>query len=101
MKLKITRKQAAIIILLVIIVPIIYNKTSGYIMGLLQKRAMMMPKEVVVDNPGQAQEYITVEETGRVEAKYSVDVIARVPGFLIKKYFKEGDFVKKARQFFR
>ncbi|MBP3924225.1 efflux RND transporter periplasmic adaptor subunit [bacterium] len=101
MKVKITRKQAAIIILLVIIVPIIYNKTAGYIMGLLQKRAMMMPKEVVVDNPGQAEEFITVEETGRVEAKYSVDVIARVPGFLIKKYFKEGDFVKKGQSIFQ
>ena len=54
-----------------------------------------MPKEVVVDNPGREEVFVTAEETGRVEAKYSVDVIARVPGFLFKKFFKEGDFVKK------
>ena len=87
MKINITRKKAAIIILLVIIVPIIYNKVSGQIMGVIQKRAMMTPKEVVVDNPGHEEIFISAEETGRVEAKYSVDVIARVPGFLIKKFF--------------
>jgi len=101
MKIKITRKRAAIAILLIIIVPIIYNKVSGQIMGLIQKRAMMMPKEVVVDNPGQKEVSISVEETGRVEAKYSVDVIARVPGFLVKKFFKEGDFVKKGQTIFQ
>ena len=51
MKFKLTRKQLAVIILLIIIVPIIYNKTSGFIIGVLQKQAMRMPKEVVVDNP--------------------------------------------------
>ena len=101
MKINITRKKAAIIILLVIIVPIIYNKVSGQIMGVIQKRAMMTPKEVVVDNPGHEEIFISAEETGRVEAKYSVDVIARVPGFLIKKFFKEGDFVKKGQTIFQ
>lgn len=101
MKIKFTRKTMAIIILLVIIVPIIYNKTAGFIGGMIQKRMMMMPKEVVVDNPGQEEVYVSAEATGRVEAKYSVDVIARVPGFLIKKYFKEGDFVKKDQIIFQ
>lgn len=101
MNLRITRKQAAIIILLIIIVPIIYNKAATHIMGMLQKKAMMMPKEVVVDNPGREEVFVTAEETGRVEAKYSVDVIARVPGFLIKKLFKEGDFVKEGQTIFQ
>lgn len=51
MNFKLTRKQATVIILLIIIIPIIYNKTSGFIIGMLQKQAMRMPKEVVVDNP--------------------------------------------------
>lgn len=101
MKIKMSRKQAAILILLIITVPIIYNKTSSYIAGLIQKRAMMMPKEVVVDSPKSEEASITAEATGRVEAKYSVDVIARVPGFLIKKYFKEGDFVKQGQLLFQ
>ena len=97
MNIKLTRKQLAVIILLIIIVPIIYNKTSGLIIGMLQKQAMRMPKEVVVDNPHN----VSAESTGRVEAQYSIDVIARVSGFLLKKYFKEGDFVKKGQLLFQ
>lgn len=101
MKIKITRKRAAIAILLIIILPIIYNKVSGQIAAFIQRKAMMMPKEVVVDNPHIENVNVSAEATGRVEAKYSIDVIARVPGFLIKKYFKEGDFVKKGQTLFQ
>lgn len=101
MNIKLTRKQLAVIILLIIIVPIIYNKTSGLIIGMLQKQAMRMPKEVVVDNPHMEQVNVSAESIGRVEAQYSIDVIARVSGFLLKKYFKEGDFVKKGQLLFQ
>lgn len=101
MNFKLTRKQLAVIILLIIIVPIIYNKTSGFIIGVLQKQAMRMPKEVVVDNPHMEQVNVSAESIGRVEAQYSIDVIARVSGFLLKKYFKEGDFVKKGQLLFQ
>ena len=101
MKYQMTRKKWAILILTVIIVPIIYNKTSGFIAGIIQKQAMKMPKEVEVDNPHIEAVNVSAESTGRVEAKYSVDVIARVPGFLLKNYFKEGDFVKKGQLLFQ
>ena len=101
MKYQMTRKKWAILILTVIIVPIIYNKTSGFIAGIIQKQAMKMPKEVEVDNPHIEAVNVSAESTGRVEAKYSVDVIARVPGFLLKKYFKEGDFVKNGQLLFQ
>ena len=101
MNIKLTRKQLAVIILLIIIVPIIYNKTSGLIIGMLQKQAMRMPKEVVVYYPHMEQVNVSAESTGRVEAQYSIDVIARVSGFLLKKYFKEGDFVKKGQLLFQ
>lgn len=91
----------AILVLLVIIVPIVYNKLAGTVMGLIQRQAMMQPKEVVVNEPQIEEVNISVESTGRVEAKYSVDVIARVSGFLLKKYFKEGDFVKKGQLLFQ
>ena len=87
--------------MLIIILPIIYNKTASQITGFIQKRAMMMPKEVVVDNPHLMEINVSAEATGRVEAKYSVDVVARVPGFLIEKHFKEGDFVKKGQLIFQ
>lgn len=101
MKLKVTRKRVAIVILLVIIVPIIYNKISGKIAAVIQAKLNSIPKEVVVDTPHTKDVFINAEATGRVEAKYSVDVIARVPGFLIKKFFKEGDFVKKGQMLFQ
>ncbi len=101
MKIKMTRKQLAILILLIIIVPIIYNKTAGFIGGMIMQKMMRMPKEVVIDNPHNENVFIQAESTGRVEAKYSVDVIARVSGFLIKKYFKEGDFVHKGQLIFQ
>ncbi len=101
MKFKITRKKVGIGILLIIIVPIIYNKISGQIAALIQRQAMLMPKEVVVDTPHTEKVNVSAEATGRVEAKYSVDIVARVPGFLIKKYFKEGDFVKKGQLIFK
>ncbi len=101
MKIKMTRKLMTTIILLVIILPILYNKTVGFITGIIQKRAMMMPKEVVVDAPRLIETNINAEATGRVEAKYSVDIVARVPGFLMEKYFKEGDFVQKGQVIFK
>lgn len=40
------------------------------------------------------------EFSGRVEAQYEVDLLARVQGFLQKSYFQEGDFVKKGQVLF-
>lgn len=101
MKINLTRKQWAVVILLIIVVPIVYNKTSGFIKGMLQQQAMRMPKEVEVDNPHIVETNVSAESTGRVEAQYSVDLVARVPGFLLKKYFTEGDFVKKGQLLFQ
>ena len=101
MKYQMTRKKWGILILAVIIVPIIYNKTSGIIAAIAQRRAMSMPKEVEVGNPHIEEVNVSAESTGRVEAEYSVDLVARVPGFLLKKYFKEGDFVKKGQVIFQ
>lgn len=101
MQFKMTRKQMAIAVLLIIIVPIIWNKISGAVGGYMMMQAMKMPKEVVIDNPKMEETFISAESTGRVEAKYSVDVVARVSGFLLKKYFQEGDFVHKGQLLFQ
>lgn len=101
MKIKFTRKQMAIAVLLIIFVPILYNKLAATVAGFIQMQAMKMPKEVVVDTPHNEKVFVSAESTGRVEAKYSVDVIARVSGFLQKKYFNEGDVVKKGQLLFQ
>lgn len=101
MKIKMTRKQMAIAVLLIIIVPIVWNKISGAVSGYMMMQAMKMPKEVVIDKPQMEDTFISAESTGRVEAKYSVDVIARVSGWLLKKHFNEGDFVHKGQLLFQ
>jgi len=40
------------------------------------------------------------ETTARVMAKYRVDVLARINGYLTKSYFKEGDYVKAGQILF-
>ncbi len=101
LNIKMTRKKLAIVILTIIIAPIIYNKASGLVTGLIMQQMMKMPQEVVVDTPVNTDSYISAESTGRVEAKYSIDVMARVAGFLQKKYFNEGDYVKKGQTLFQ
>ena len=101
MHIKLNRKQVAIIFLLIILLPILYNKASGLIMGMKQLQLMKMPREVVVDYPKSVDTFVQAESTGRVEAKYSIDIVARVSGFLQKKYFNEGDFVKKGQLLFQ
>ena len=101
MKIKLTRKQVAILTLIIIIAPIIYNKISGKVMGIIIQKMMRVPKEVVIDTPTNTDTFISAESTGRVEAKYSIDVMARVAGFLQKKYFNEGDYVKKGQLLFQ
>ena len=101
MKYQFTRKKLAILVLAIIIVPIVYNKISGVVSAIIQRQAMKMPKEVEVGYPHIEAINVSAESTGRVEAKYSIDLVARVPGFLLKKYFKEGDFVKKGQLLFQ
>lgn len=101
MKIKMTRKKLAVILLLIIILPIIYNKASALIGGIAYMQMMKLPKEVVVGNPENMNSNVTAQSTGRVEAKYSIDVMARVSGFLNKKFFNEGDFVKKGQLLFQ
>ena len=38
---------------------------------------------------------------GRVVSKYRVDVMARISGYLLKSYFKEGDYVKAGQILFQ
>jgi len=61
---------------------------------------MSQPKTVEVANPTSKEIYPTYSTTGRIEAQKSVDIIARVSGWLQEKYFQEGDRVKKGQKLF-
>ena len=88
------------ILLAVIIVPIAYNQSKSLIAGLMNIYAMSQPKTVEVANPMSAEIKPEFSTTGRIEAQKSVDIVARVSGWLQEKYFQEGDRVKKGQKLF-
>lgn len=87
-------------ILAVILVPIMWNQGKTLVTGLLTSYIMSQPKTVEVASPVSKEIYPTYSTTGRIEAQKSVDVIARVSGWLQERYFQEGDRVKKGQRLF-
>ncbi len=55
---------------------------------------------VTVDTVSIANVVRQFEAPARVMAKYRVDVLARISGYLTKSYFKEGDYVKAGQVLF-
>jgi len=90
------------VVILVIFSLVAFRYLVGVAKGILMGNAMqqaMIPK-VTLTTIGEADVLETYEAPGRVQAQYSVDLIARVSGYLQKKHFKEGDFVKKGQVLF-
>ena len=102
MKIDWKKKETKIttIILAVIVIPIIWNQGKTILMGALTNYIMNQPKVVQVSKPIMKDIQPTFDTTGRIEANLSVDIIARVNGWLQKKYFEEGDRVTKGQKLF-
>ncbi len=94
------KKLIGIIIVAIIVVPIVFNKVAGFISAKIAAEMQKRPTEVEVGYSTEGDYYPKNESVGRVEAKYSVDVVARINGWLQKRYFKEGAFVKKGQTLF-
>lgn len=62
-------------------------------------KKVAMP-EIVVDTVGSKDIIKSFESPARVVAKYQVNVEARIDGYLLHSYFKEGDFVKAGQVLF-
>ena len=88
------------IIIAVMIVPIVFNKVMTVIGAKMAAEAAKRPQIVQVAEVKGEDIYQKTESVGRIEAKYSVDVVARINGWLQKRYFKEGDYVKKGQTLF-
>lgn len=88
------------ILLAVIIIPIAYNQLKALITGAISSYMMSQPKTVEVATPTLMDINPTFSTTGRIEAQNSVDIIARVNGWLQERYFQEGDTVKKGQKLF-
>ena len=89
------------VILAVIIVTILFNQLKTTAVSIMTAIAMSQPQVVEVANPMEMDIYPEHETTGRVEAALSVDIIARVSGWLQQKYFEEGDRVRKGQKLFQ
>ena len=102
MKIDWKKKETKItaIILAVIIIPIMWNQGKTIVMSVLTNYIMNQPKTVQVSKPIMKDIQPTFDTTGRIEANLSVDIIARVSGWLQNKYFEEGDRVTKNQKLF-
>ena len=102
MKIDWKSKQVKItaVITAVILVPIIWNQGKTIVMSVLSDYITSLPKTVQVSKPIMKDIQPVFETTGRIEANLSVDIIARVSGWLQNKYFEEGDRVAKGQKLF-
>ncbi len=94
------KKLIGIIVIAIIVVPVVFNKVAGFISAKIAAEMQKRPTEVEIGYATKGDYYPKNESVGRVEAKYSVDVVARINGWLQKRYFKEGAFVKKGQTLF-
>ena len=87
-------------LLAVILIPILWNQGKAAITGAITAYMMSQPKTVEVAKPIAKEINPEYSTTGRIEAQKSVDIIARVSGWLQERYFQEGDKVKKGQRLF-
>ncbi len=87
-------------LIILITVPIAYQQISAKIASDMQAKARLIPKTVQTSSPEVREIYSKSESAGRIEAKYSVDVVARINGWLQKRYFDEGAKIKKGQTLF-
>lgn len=95
-------KKNIIIVILLILAAILVRAGISLYNGMQSAKARKAQKapEVLVDTIKSADIIRNYEAPGRVVAKYRVDVLARISGYLEKSYFKEGDFVKAGQTLF-
>ena len=77
-----------------------YQKITTYINGQIAVKMRGRPTAVELGVVKEGSIKDKVESAGRIEAVYSVNVVARVQGWLQKRYFKEGAMVDKGALLF-
>lgn len=87
------------IIFSLVAIPIIYHNARDYIQ-MYMTPAIKRDIEVKTTKVQYRDLYDKSEVTGLISAESSVDIVARVDGYLEKAYFKEGDFVKQGQLLF-
>ena len=96
-------KKNIIIFLSVVIAAILIRFGFSMFGNIMQGKAMKnRPAPSVTVQEVETKSVIrSFEAPGRVVSKYRVDVMARISGYLLKSYFKEGDYVKAGQVLFQ
>ena len=96
-------KKNILIIVAVIIGAILFRYGLAAVSNFIQQKAMKNKPapSVAVHEITEESVIRSFEAPGRVVAKYRVDVLARIAGYLQKSYFKEGDYVKEGQILFQ
>ena len=95
------RKKIIIIVSIIIVLILgrmLISSVTKAKMGAMRKAAAV--PAVTVDVVESALVQRQYETTARVMAKYRVEVLARINGYLTKSYFHEGDYVKAGQILF-
>src|SRR5574344_1783998 len=95
------KQLTALIICTVIFGMIGYQILSSKFGAIMAAKFNKMPPVVEMAQVTEKDIYPSAQSSGRLEAKYNVDIIARVGGYLRKSYFKEGAFVRKGQLLFQ
>lgn len=86
------------VILALILIRFSITKYSEY--SRAKSLAMTSTPTVELGEVKEIDIYKSIEIPGRVQSMNKVDLVARIDGYLQKKHFKEGDFVKKGQVLF-
>lgn len=92
-----------IILIITIVLALIFGRmilSNMDKMKTAKRRAMAGVPAVTITTVGTEDVERQFSATARVAAKYRVDVLARISGYLTKSYFKEGDYVKAGQLLF-
>ena len=91
----------ALLIFLVVVGAISYQKWTTSKADERARQQMMMPTVVELGEVVEEAVYNKSESAGRIQAKDSVEVVARINGWLEKRFFTEGEYVKKGQVLFQ
>lgn len=86
-----------VIIIVLIVGSIVWNKTITFLNGQKTAKLRMLPVKVETKVIEEKDINVQYDYVGRIEAKDEVKIVSRVNGYLQKRYYKEGDFVKKGQ----
>ncbi len=92
-------KKILLIVSIVVICLVTMRFTMTKISEIQRAKQLQLTsvKEVETDTVKQIEMRPSIEIPGRVQSIDKVDIIARIDGYLQKKHFKEGDYVKKGQ----